>query len=465
MGELRDKKMKSCLYYLCIFVLCESISMIRGLDSVQPQQPCPCDSAELCNQSYLPNHIEVTVITEKQSNYKKWSWDGIHNVIHVGETDDPQLMCYAHSKKANYGIMVTMPGNGQITSTDFDKWMNDSIDRAVKSYAKIIAVDLLGLVGNCNMDESHGKNVVDLTSGFKKRLQIYSPKIKLHCVMPWKPPCFQTNCNVTSHLKDICDAILTSPDSYVTKCDKHCRARATMPISNMIIGADEYLYKEGVRADMFYSGIPWHGYDYKCDTYNVDVDKGVKNPDVCAIPKKNGTEFCDFDNYRKKLTFHDLDTQYNTQFHKTHHWSPLYNAYYFNVNTSNDGLHQVWFESDDTLYEKYKFALDMQFRGVVIWTADDLMNYDKGDAQEWHWLMHTMMMTGQMAEKEDMSFPLKAAFIGCGCFIGGTIVGAVIATVIGRRQMKHMNKRYQPPFQKDEDEDDAPNFHEDDKYL
>ena len=33
------------------------------------------------------------------------------------------------------------------------------------------------------------------------------------------------------------------------------------------------------------------------------------------------------------------------------------------------------------------------------------MNYDKGDAQEWHWLMHTMMMTGQYVDKSDMSMP------------------------------------------------------------
>ena len=54
--------------------------------------------------------------------------------------------------------------------------------------------------------------------------------------------------------------------------------------------------------------------------------------------------------------------------------------------------------------------------------------------------------------------------IGVGCFVGGTIVGAIITTVIARRQMKYMNRRYQPPFQKDEDEETA-NFHEDDKYL
>lgn len=39
-----------------------------------------------------------------------------------------------------------------------------------------------------------------------------------------------------SELNKLCDVIMTSPESYFTECDKHCRAKATMPTSNLIIG-------------------------------------------------------------------------------------------------------------------------------------------------------------------------------------------------------------------------------------
>ncbi|CAC5394728.1 CTBS [Mytilus coruscus] len=422
---------------------------------------CPCESQSLCRINHFTNHREVTVITEKKSDFKKWTWEGLHNVIHVvngtDSEDEADLMCYTHSKKANYGILVRMPYSVEMTKSDFDTWVNNSIKRAKKMYAEIIAVDLLTIVGNCHMDEDHAQIAFNFTNAFAKRVHFYNRK--LSCILPWKPPCFGSNCNLTSDLinSGICDTIMTSPDSFITDCDKPCRAKATMPISNVIIGTDEYLYHSKVPVSMFYVGVPWHGYDYKCSKYLGNDE------DVCMLPQKNNSATCDFQS-RKKMTFYDLDTIYHNYYEKNHKWSKLYNSNYFNVNVTNEGAHQIWYDSDLSLYEKYKFALDMKLRGVVIWTVDDLVNYDQGDAQEWHWLMHNMMVTGEHKEGADMSMALKAMAIGVGCFIGGTIIGAIITTIIAKKQMKLMNRRYQPPFQKDEDDETA-NFHEDDRYL
>ena len=37
---------------------------------------------------------------------------------------------------------------------------------------------------------------------------------------------------------------------------------------------------------------------------------------------------------------------------------------------------------------------------------DDLLNYDQGDAREWNWLMHTMMLTGDY-DKGDLHAACK----------------------------------------------------------
>ena len=49
--------------------------------------------------------FQVTVVTEGKTDFKKWAWEGIHNVINAAKTDNSKLMCYAHSKKSNYGIL------------------------------------------------------------------------------------------------------------------------------------------------------------------------------------------------------------------------------------------------------------------------------------------------------------------------------------------------------------------------
>ena len=57
--------------------------------------------------------------------------------------------------------------------------------------------------------------------------------------------------------------------------------------------------------------------------------------------------------------------------------------------------------------------------GVVIWTVDDLMNYDKGDAQEWNWLMHTMMVDGEHNKGTDMSMACKYSCNNFSYLLGG----------------------------------------------
>lgn len=426
---------------------------------------CPCESTDLCRIQNFSRQKEVTVVTEGKTDFKKWAWEGIHNVINAAKTDNSKLMCYAHSKKSNYGILEKIPSNDTITKTELDTWMNNVIQRANKIYADFIVVDLLDLVGNCFMSLEHGERVINLTKGFAKKVKLIENR-QLACVLPWKPPCFQGECKVTSELNLLCDVIMTSPESYFTECDAHCRAKATMPTSNLIIGTDEYLYKEDILASKFVIGIPWHGYDYKCSDYEGYTGNGITS--LCKIKTKPNSLHCDFESSRTKMTFYELEKQYPDKYEKHHVWSKLYNSFYFDVNVNksgNSGYHQIWYESDESLFEKYKFALDMKLRGVVIWTVDDLLNYDQGDAREWNWLMHTMMVTGEYDNGENLHRALKAMAIGVGCFIGGTIVGAIITTLIARRQMRLLNRRYKPPFHKDEEEDETANFHEDDKYL
>ena len=43
----------------------------------------------------------------------------------------------------------------------------------------------------------------------------------------------------------------------------------------------------------------------------------------------------------------------------------------------------------------------------MIWTVDDLLNYDQGDAREWNWLMHTMMSTGDYDKGDNLQMACK----------------------------------------------------------
>ena len=148
--------LKLCIaVYLSLFA-----AVISGSDG-----RCPCESQELCTQNHFENHREVTVISEKKSDFTRWTWDGINNVISSGE-DNPELMCYTHSKQANYGVLVKMPADTTINKVDFDKWVDDSLKKANRNFAEIIAVDLLDFLDDCHDDEITEQRVINLTQGF-----------------------------------------------------------------------------------------------------------------------------------------------------------------------------------------------------------------------------------------------------------------------------------------------------------
>ena len=59
--------------------------------------------------------------------------------------------------------------------------------------------------------------------------------------MPWKPPCYQMNCNVGPALAKQCDAVIFSPESYNTYCVETCTAKPTVSYSKIVIGKNTFL--------------------------------------------------------------------------------------------------------------------------------------------------------------------------------------------------------------------------------
>lgn len=430
--------------------------------AVKSGPPCPCASHGYCQrvpQGHVKQKMEAYVVTEGKSDYQKWVWDHITMVLNDGP-DNNSLMCHAHSLRVGYVVMETMPLYTNYTdNANYTTWLNTVSARTKNMFADGVAVDLLQLLGQCQVDHGHIDLVTDAVHQLYNKLQIYQGWPKLFCIVPWRPPCYGGQCHLSLQLEKNCDYFVTNPDSFITSCNTQCRAQATIPKGRMVFGLDEYL-AAGVEKNKLLMGVPWHGYDYKCQKVEISGDTPV-----CVIPKKNGTQECDFESSRTRLMLGDIMKTYPKKF-KSHKWDGLQAAPYFNWEFQNSTLtekHQIWFEAVDSLLDKYRLAKQTGIEGVVIWTADDLTNQATEHSMDvvWSWMVHTLFLTSSNVIVDDTDIAGKVAGIGVGCFLGGCLFGFVVTCIAHKRRARKLKLR--GPFEKDDVVEDE--YHDDDDNL
>lgn len=423
---------------------------------------CQCASSDLCNVIPRTNpkqNTEAYVVTEGKSSHKEWVWDHISMVLNQGP-DNTDLMCHAHSLGVGYAIMEEMPVFENYTDNqNYSDWVEKVGQRIKHMHADGVSVNLLDLIGQCNVDAEHVDKVTEAVGQVYRRIKSEGWP-KLFCIVPWMPPCYQGQCHLTSELLNYCDYFVTNPDSYISTCNLQCRAQATIPKSRMVLGIDEYL-AVGVKKSQLLMGIPWHGYDYKCDKVQITKDHSR----VCLLPKNNETNECEFKASRRRLSISDIMANYPKQF-SSHNWDGLQAAPYFDSNFLNRTVnesHSIWFEAMDSLLDKYQTVKQANLEGVMIFTGDDLTNSvtDAKNEIVWNWMIHVLFLTGSAVNHDQMDMAGKAAGIGVGCFLGGCLFGFLVTCIAYTKRVKKLKIR--KPFEKDDYMGDE--YHDEDNNL
>merc|ERR1712176_1501016 len=107
-------------------------------------------------------------------------------------------------------------------------------------------------------------------------------------------------------------------------------------------------------------GLPWYGYDYPCENTS---DPHVEYCPIKAVPFRNvscsdaaGTEKS-YALLRKHLASKSATTG--------RRWDPTLKSPYFNYRSTTDNLiHQVWYDDPESLSLKYRLAKTLGVRGV-----------------------------------------------------------------------------------------------------
>ncbi|XP_045174890.2 di-N-acetylchitobiase-like [Mercenaria mercenaria] len=425
-----------------------------ALRMVQPTPPCPCvgitGRKAHCNpvDDWSDGKKETLVITNRDSDYKMWMWDSLTAVIEwnddLNSTLTDELMCYAHSKGKKYGFYVK-----QFPTPDHATDVSAEI-----SYkrADLVAVNLIDYLHNCDYAAAHAQEIANYTTTVLSEIKKHITA-KVLCVMPWKPPCYELNCDVGPALAKQCDGVIFSPESYNTYCSETCTAKATVPFSKITIGITEYL-AAGFNSSQLLLGIPWHGYNYTCRN-DDKVDKWSGHY-VCHLGKKldsaTNKTVCDIEGSREKKLIGSvvgkvpqmalLDATFS---------KPDQTPYKVQNGSGNDTRkYMLWFEDIGSLLAKYDAVQKYDIKGCVIYTGDDLA-YDHVKVNEefdnhmWSWMLHSILSSGQTYEKESKgNIAGTVAGVGVGMFLLGCLLGTLISCIIFRRK-----KALHAPFKHD----------------
>ncbi|XP_062592149.1 di-N-acetylchitobiase-like isoform X2 [Saccostrea cucullata] len=423
---------------------------------------CVCSDSSLCYNKIRNFTREKVVVAEGEADHSKWPWSEITTVIATSEVPNKkaqQLMCTAHKYKANFAFIEKVPVITNTSDPELQNWLNKVAAKKDLLYVDYIALDLLDLLGQCTADSSHIQEVLELLKYMVKNYFL-PHSAELLCIVPYKPPCYDGDCSLAKYLTEHCAAFITSPESFIT-CDTNtnCIAKATMPMTSLVYGVEEYI-DHGITPDKLLIGIPWHGYDYTCSNSSVQKKTGGQEALTCYFGKKVNSTACDTSK-RKKVSVADIKAKYPVQYQnkKSHHYHPIYRSDYINVK-DNGVQHQLWYEGHDSLMDKYMYIRTMKFKGMVIWTGDDLSSKGVGDDMEWNWILHSLFSEGEIQE-HNLNMAGTVAGISVGCFVLGSLLGFALGCGIMRKRMR-TNKGLRLPFQRDEEETD---FHDDDNAL
>jgi len=257
-----------------------SVSFSQSYD---PVAKCPCNKLDACeNQDGgKVNSKEVIVFTRNTTNLSFWGWSSFtalmapaHFVIE--NKAQASTMCQAHENKKKFGITVKMDLTKSLNATSeySMEWIESALKKRLNWHADILNIDLIPYFkeDHHSTAEDHKELVAMLIAvkrGLKKQT---SYNVEMTCVVPWKPPCAEASksCDFSWHVQDVCDAYIINEDSFLDDNGDSCKAGPTIPFSKMFYGLSEY-NAHLIPLKSIILGVPWHGYDYTCDTLWIEM--------------------------------------------------------------------------------------------------------------------------------------------------------------------------------------------------
>lgn len=341
--------------------------LISLLKNTKTSATCPCENESLCNPVQLVRDKEIFGFG--QGNWKNYDWDVVTTVAWANDQD---MMCHAHSK--NVRMIAAAPQNMPLTNnkTKRKAWIETAVTMVENLHLDGITFDYESpILHNSPERDYYTQLVNETTQTFHERI----PGSQISVCVAWSPNNIDGRAYDWVGLSDASDLLYVMVYDTRSQIYGRCIASANSPTQVAELGISQFL-DLGISPNKLIMGLPWYGYDYPC------IDMESKTSKFCPIQEIPFRGVNCSDAAGGERSFSDIMSQVNAgNMTGDLQWDALLQSWYFNYQ-GRDGVHQVWFDDNKSLYFKYQVAKKFGIRGTGPYRFDQLSYNTEKEKQE-----------------------------------------------------------------------------------
>lgn len=196
----------------------------------------------------------------------------------------------------------------------------------------------------------------------------YIPQAQVSVDIPWSPYDVDGRSYDWRGLGDAVDLLFVMVYDVQSQIIGRCVAAANSPIDAVHKSAQQWR-ELGLDLGKMVLGLPWYGYDYPCEGDHISPQT-----DLCPLKLVPFRNISCSDAAGAQVCYSDIMARLRQGGNTTAvHMDRASMSPYFNYYDKEEGrVHQVWFDTPESLKVKYMAARRHGFRGLGIWNLDCL---------------------------------------------------------------------------------------------
>lgn len=347
---------------------------------------CPCKNKLLCMplsqaKNKYPTAPHVLTFIKKSNKtevfafvvkcdasvWGKFNWSKI-TTVGLANFYDAELVCHAHQHGAQVVKLGNFPTTELSNITARKNWINTQLSDVTLKFLDGINIDYEDALDPFT-PEQYG-----LTSLVKETADAFHsviPGSQVSFDVAWSAHGIDGRYYEYKKIADYSDVIfIMAYDEQSQILNGPCSARPNSGFYKTAQGMMTYI-ELGIPFNKMILGVPWYGYTYPC----LHLAKN----NTCFIKEVPFRGVNCSDAAGKQLSFTEI-LNIRHLYNATDQWNENSLSPWFNYK-DKDGQHQVWYDNERSLFYKYMVAIMSGFKGVGMWTANDLDYSDTPEAK------------------------------------------------------------------------------------
>ncbi|XP_062510251.1 di-N-acetylchitobiase-like isoform X1 [Corticium candelabrum] len=330
---------------------------------------CPCSDESHCQPIASPPKQEIFAFSTEPNNWRQYDWSKVTTVALFRNPNDPELMCYAHSKGARVVLRGLFSVAKLTNKTERDLWLKTQVEMAKEYHMDGINIDIEDPISDS--DSALRDDLTQLVFDTKVAFAGAIPGSQVSFDIAWSPDCADGRCYDTVGLANVVDFLVVMSYDERSQIRGACIASANSPLPQTVEGI-EMFRKYGIPDSKLVLGQPWYGYNYPC----ISMSDG----NICHLEEVpfRGVNCSDAagseENYSdiQKLLINSTSGRI---------WNATLCAPFFDYVASDGRRHQVWYDDPQSIGMKCDYVVANGLRGIAMWTSDSLDYSNTPDAR------------------------------------------------------------------------------------